>query len=172
MTVLTTAADLFEYPAQTKAVPVNCVGVMGAGLAAAWRDRYPQGFLAYRKICQAGLRSGKPAMTLTTPLLAFGDSFGDCQWILWPTKFHWSHRSDLGHILQSIEYVGRHLESWDVQSLAVPALGCGLGGLDWGVVGGEILSAFGEYKIPVTICLYDGPIPRSGRPVPRRATLL
>jgi O-acetyl-ADP-ribose deacetylase (regulator of RNase III) len=113
--------NIFSSTAQTLVNPVNCVGVMGAGLALEFRNRYPEMFLRYREIC------GKH-------LLSIGKLWiwkGPDRWILcFPTKINWRNNSSPEIIEAGLKkFVAKYREI-GISSIAFPMLGCGLGGLD------------------------------------------
>jgi len=119
--------DLFESGAQTLVNSVNCVGVMGKGVALEFRKRFPDMYADYLQRCNADMvRLGQPYLfrRLLSP------------WILnFPTKDHWRSVAKLSDIVAGLEYLARHYKEWGIQSLAVPPLGCGEGRLDWRIVG-------------------------------------
>jgi O-acetyl-ADP-ribose deacetylase (regulator of RNase III) len=119
--------DLFESDAQTLVNAVNCVGVMGKGIALEFRNRFPDMFADYLARCKAGqVRLGEPYV--------FRGLF--LPWILnFPTKDNWRSASKLSDIVSGLRYLAWHCKEWGIESLAVPALGCGAGGLEWEVVG-------------------------------------
>jgi hypothetical protein len=135
--------DIFTTPCQTLTNPVNCQGVMGAGLAYAFRARYPDMYTFYRGLCdQRQLIVGQPVLR--------DDNRGN-RVLLFPTKDQWRERSQLSWVLEGIDWIGECAQGWQLQSLAVPALGCGLGGLDWDRVGGQIRERLETVGVPVTL---------------------
>lgn len=134
--------NILDSKMQTIVNPVNCVGVMGAGLALAYRRKYPFMYQAYRVACKRGeLKIGKPWLYKdTTP------------WILnFPTKDHWRRRSRLSHIKTGLAYLAKHAAEMGITSLAIPPLGCGLGGLKWAAVLPLIKKYLGPLDIPIEI---------------------
>jgi O-acetyl-ADP-ribose deacetylase (regulator of RNase III) len=119
--------DLFESDAQTLVNAVNCVGVMGKGVALQFRKRFPNMYADYLERCKAGeVRLGEPYLFRGLLL----------PWILnFPTKDDWRSASKLSDIVSGLRYLACHYKEWGIESLAVPALGCGAGGLGWEVVG-------------------------------------
>lgn len=111
--------DLFSSEADVIVNPVNCVGVQGAGLARQFLHRYAALDEEYRDACRSGrLRLGNPVLSEDGRILWF------------PTKHHWRERSRLSDIDRGLQsFVQRWGE--DPRSWAFPALGCGLGGLQW-----------------------------------------
>jgi len=136
------SGDLFKSKAQTLINPVNCVGIMGRGVALKFKNKYPEMFEDYVIKCNSGeLQIGKPYIyTKQTP------------WVInFPTKNHWRDPSRLRFIKSGLVYLVDHIKEWGVESLASPALGCGLGGLDWGAVSLIMDEELGELWIPVEV---------------------
>ena len=135
--------DLFESQAQTLVNTVNCVGVMGKGIALGFKQRFPEMYEDYVKRCAVhDVRLGKPYLykTLWVP------------WILnFPTKDHWRSVATLQSIIEGLEYLQRNYRSWGVSSLAVPPLGCGEGQLEWRIVGPTLYSYLDKLNIPVEL---------------------
>lgn len=135
--------DMFKSEAQTLVNTVNCVGIMGKGIALEFKNRFPDMFEDYRKRCEARkVRLGQPYVhrRLTTP------------WILnFPTKDHWRSVSRIEDIIRGLDYLRRHYQEWGITSLAVPALGCGQGQLEWRVVGPALCRCLNRVDIPVEL---------------------
>ena len=115
--------DLFTSSAAALVNPVNCVGVMGAGLALEFKRRFPAAFVDYQAACRSGaLRIGKGRVSpsgVPCPL-----------WVIhFPTKNHFRNPSRLEYIEQGLIDLARVIEERELPSAALPALGCGLGGL-------------------------------------------
>ena len=121
--------NILDDDADAIVVPVNTVGVMGKGLAKEFADLYPVSKAAYRRFCNDNtLRIGSVVFTqeyhAKTKCIFFPFFF--------PTKGHWLEKSSLTDIAMSFGYLARVLlNSRSLTTLAIPALGCGLGGLDW-----------------------------------------
>ncbi|NJD28168.1 MAG: Appr-1-p processing protein [Chloroflexi bacterium] len=135
--------DLFASGAQTLVNTVNCVGVMGKGVALGFRERYPGMYRDYVGRCKRGeVRLGEPY--LWAPILD--------RWIInFPTKFHWRSLAKREDIVAGLEYLQRHAESWGITSLAVPPLGCGEGKLEWSIVGPTLFEYLSKLDIPVEL---------------------
>ena len=135
--------DIFESPAQTLTNTINTVGIMGKGIALGFRQRFPDMYDDYVRRCRRGdVKLGEPYLFqgLLDP------------WILnFPTKEHWRSPSKLDAIRTGLEYLTKYYEQWGIESLAVPSLGCGEGGLEWSIVGPTLLSGLEELDIPVTL---------------------
>lgn len=134
--------DIMESNAQTVVNTVNCVGVMGKGLAKAFKDRYPAMFEAYVAICDQGLlQPGK--------LWLWQDSD---QWVLnFPTKKHWRQPSRLEWIEAGLEKFVREYAARGITEISFPRLGCGNGNLDWADVKPLMLRYLAHLPIPVYV---------------------
>src|SRR4051794_5070539 len=108
--------NLLNSRAQTLVNTVNCVGIMGKGIALAFKRRYPAMFTDYVKRCDAGV------VKLGEPYLYRAD---DHLIVNFPTKDHWRSVSRLDDIETGLRYLKEHLHEWGITSLAVPPLGCG-----------------------------------------------
>jgi O-acetyl-ADP-ribose deacetylase (regulator of RNase III)/uncharacterized protein YwgA len=135
--------DLFQSDAQTLVNTVNCVGVMGKGVALEFKRRFPEMYEDYLLRCKMrSVRLGQPYLfrRLSPP------------WIInFPTKDHWRAVSKLSDIIAGLEYLDRHYAEWGITSLAVPPLGCGQGGLEWRVVGPVLARHLQRLDIPVIL---------------------
>ena len=136
--------DLFASGAQALVNPVNCVGVMGAGLARQFRDQYPAMFADYRAQCRAGLyQPGRPRTWRRD---------GQRLIVNFPTKRHWRDPSQLQWIRAGLTILPGILRDNAIQSIAVPPLGCGLGGLSWPDVRGLIVEHLSG--LPTEVLVY------------------
>lgn len=120
-----TKGDMFAQPVDARVNTVNCVGVMGAGVALAFKKRYPDMFREYQLECLANrVVPGK---------LHIWRSNGN--WVInFPTKRHWQDPSRYEDIASGLEALRGYLSAQGNISVALPALGCGHGGLDWSKV--------------------------------------
>jgi len=118
---------------------VNTVGVMGKGIALQFKQAYPGNFRAYEAACRRGeVQLGK-MFTYETGLL------GNPRFVInFPTKGHWRAGSRLGDIKAGLDDLRRIIRDRKIQSIAVPPLGCGNGGLDWSEVRPLITEALGD----------------------------
>jgi O-acetyl-ADP-ribose deacetylase (regulator of RNase III) len=119
------SSSLFESPAQTLVNTVNTVGVMGKGIAAEFKKRYPDMFRRYRTYCKEGeLDIGKLYLYRTAN-----------KWVLnFPTKKHWRHPSKLEYIEQGLAKFVDSYDQYGIKSISFPQLGTGNGGLPWETV--------------------------------------
>lgn len=108
-------------------IPVNMVGVMGAGLAKQFKDLYPEAFRLYRITCETKM--------IQDETVIIEDHFRD--FCMFPTKNHWRDKSDWSQIesrlKQDLQFIGE-MEDYPFKVVSLPKIGCGLGGLDWNVV--------------------------------------
>ena len=119
-------ADLFATGCEALVNPVNCAGVMGRGLALAFKRRYPAHFASYRRACRAGaLRPGAVHVD------DLGAGASPRFLVALPTKRHWRDPARLDDVERSVRALADALRERRVASVAIPKLGCGLGGLAW-----------------------------------------
>jgi O-acetyl-ADP-ribose deacetylase (regulator of RNase III) len=120
--------DILKADAEALVNTVNCVGVMGRGVALQFKHAYPANFKEYAAACKRGdVKPGRMLMHDTGQLRP--------RWIVnFPTKRHWRGRSRLEDIQSGMEALVAEIRAHDIRSIAVPPLGSGLGGLDWSIV--------------------------------------
>jgi uncharacterized protein YwgA/O-acetyl-ADP-ribose deacetylase (regulator of RNase III) len=135
--------DMFESRSQTLVNTVNCVGVMGKGLALEFKKRFPDMYEDYVVRCQAKkVKLGEPYLyvPLLPPLL-----------LNFPTKDHWRSVSRISDIIAGMDYLERHYKEWGITSLAMPALGCSNGQLEWRIVGPILYQHLSRFDIPIEL---------------------
>lgn len=114
--------NIFESNAQTLVNTINCVGVMGKGLALEFKNRYPAMFDKYKSFCNKGVFK---------PGVLWIYKAEDGKWILnFPTKIDWKDDSEMSYIEEGLK---KFVEIWEekgIKSIAFPLLGCKNGGLD------------------------------------------
>jgi len=135
--------DLFESQAQTLVNTVNCVGVMGKGVAEQFKKRFPTMFEDYKS------RTDRKTVRLGEPY-PYRDSSG-VQIVNFPTKDHWRSPSRLADIERGLDYLAAHISEWGIISIALPPLGCGNGGLEWSEVGPLIYRKLHDLPIYVEV---------------------
>lgn len=143
--------DILESDADAIVIPVNCIGVMGAGLAKQLADKYHHVFCLYADMCNEGhIKLGS---------VAWGIISVEQQVVFFPTKFHFVDKSEYIHIERSLWALrwSLNIMPW-IKSIAIPKVGCGLGGLDWRLVRKLIEKVFGDYKM-AEIIVYGEPAP-------------
>jgi O-acetyl-ADP-ribose deacetylase (regulator of RNase III) len=139
--------DIFTSKAQVIVNPVNCKGVMGKGLALAFKERYPAMFSVYQKECREGiLRIGRPTLYKESN-----------PWILnFPTKDNWKASSKLVYIQEGLEYFVTNYHKAGIQSIAFPKLGTQHGKLSWEEVGPLMAQYLSQIDIEVSIYITKG----------------
>lgn len=148
------AGSILAADAQTLTNTVNCVGVMGKGMALEFKKRFPDMYRDYVERCgRDEVRPGEPYLYRPPPAqLGLLDDAPRHPWILnFPTKRHWRSRSKISDIKAGLGYLTEHYQRWGIESLAVPPLGCGNGGLDWDEVRPILIDAFESFTVPVTL---------------------
>lgn len=155
--------DMFFSRFQTLAVSVNCVGVMGKGVASRTKEMFPDVYVHYQLVCRRkSLRLGKPYLyrpeisadqQLADEPQTLSDSNGGTYFLLFATKQHWRMRADIDGIERGLRWICDNYKKQGIQSLAVPALGCGLGRLDWSDVGPILCKYLTSLDIPVNVYL-------------------
>lgn len=118
--------DLFDSDAEAIVNAVNTVGVMGKGIALAFKERFPENYRRYAAACKGGLVQ-VGAMFATNP-----PELDSPKWIInFPTKQHWRSPSQMAWVESGLHDLRRFIVEHDLKSVAIPALGAGNGGLDW-----------------------------------------
>jgi len=141
------SGNFFDYKADIRINTVNCVGIMGAGVALEFKNRYPEMFKAYVRICKEnGIEPGKPYVWEEY------DLFSRCIIVNLPTKIHWKNPSEYEYIEKNLIWLGKFLmdKNEDIV-VTLPALGCGHGGLDWSIVKKQIEYYLGDVKAKILV---------------------
>ena len=145
------SGDLLVAEVDALVNAVNCVGVMGKGIALAFKQRYPENYRVYRTACGRG--EVVPGRMFVVEL---GSSMPKYV-INFPTKRHWRSPARLADIEAGLKDLVRVIDEYGIGSIAVPALGAGNGGLLWPEVEPLIAAALGELP-GVRVALYP-PLP-------------
>ncbi|NOW95991.1 macro domain-containing protein [Mucilaginibacter sp. SG564] len=141
--------DLLKDDADCLVNTVNTVGIMGKGVALAFKNAFPHNYLAYRNAFAAKqLAIGRLLIVQDTSLL-----LGQKTIINFPTKTHWRLPSEYSYIVQGLEALKSYLSENDVRSVAMPALGCGNGELSWRKVKPLIEDKLAD--LPLDIKVYE-----------------
>jgi len=135
--ITNTSGNLLTADVDALVNTVNTVGVMGKGIALQFRRAYPEMFADYTRAAKAGeVTLGRmhvwPTQALDGPRFV----------INFPTKRHWRSPSRMPDIEEGLDDLVRVVAELKIRSVAVPPLGCGNGGLDWGEVEPRIRAAF------------------------------
>lgn len=117
------SGDLLESKAQVLVNAVNCVGIMGKGIALSFKHQFPDNYMSYKIACEHNN-------------MKIGDIFIYCldhnRYIFnFPTKYHWRDKTKLYYIEQGLNNLIEKSMILNINSIAFPALGCGNGGLNW-----------------------------------------
>jgi O-acetyl-ADP-ribose deacetylase (regulator of RNase III) len=138
--------NLLEADAEALVNAVNIVGVMGKGIALQFRQAFPDNYNFYRKACEHNqVKPGK--------MLVFVRPTNPRYIINFPTKRHWKDKSKIEDIEDGLQDLIEVVKNREIQSIAVPRLGCGLGGLHWEDVRPMIEKAFVDLP-DVKVLLY------------------
>jgi len=140
MIMYRSSGNILDSTCRWITIPVNCVGTMGAGLAKGAAKKFPQQEKAYKQYCTSKeLRIG--VIKICSPLIFF------------PTKDNWRNPSELVFISNGLDALRRlySASKGRLGSIAIPALGCGLGGLEWSLVKPLIEKYLGDLDIYVEV---------------------
>lgn len=129
---------------QTIVNTINCVGVMGAGIALEYKLRFPEMFEYYVKRCR------KHEVKIGIPYLYTHENISILNF---PTKKHWRDGSELEWIELGLKYFKAHYKEWGITSIAFPKLGTEHGGLNWEDVNKLMVRYLDNLDISVVICL-------------------
>ncbi|MDI6736274.1 MAG: DarT ssDNA thymidine ADP-ribosyltransferase family protein [bacterium] len=158
-----TDGDMFFSRMQTLTISVNCVGIMGKGLASRAKWQFPDVYVQYQYAYRnRTLLMGKPYLYKREGSLDY--QFADepatlkngntVTWfLLFPTKQHWKENADIKGIEKGLNWIVDNYKKEGIKSLALPALGCGLGNLKWQDVGPLMCKYLSKLDIPIRIYL-------------------
>lgn len=142
--------DILQSDCEAIVNTVNCVGVMGKGLARQFRVKYPDMFLAYMDVCKSGeLCPGW--------IYPYTDQASGKVIYNFATKDHWRSPSRIQWVEEGLVRLARYIKLDGIKSIAIPPLGCGLGGLSWADVEPLISKHLGDLGIRVDVYPPDGP---------------
>lgn len=143
------SGNLLKADVEALVNTVNCVGFMGKGIALQFRQAFPENFATYQKAVRAEeVRIGR----MLVHEMGFLD--GPKYIINFPTKRHWRGKSRIEDIRSGLAALIEVVQQLGIRSIAIPPLGCGLGGLDWKVVRPMIERAF-ETLPEVHVLLFE-----------------
>ena len=143
------SGDIVQEDAEALVNSVNCVGVMGRGVALQFKNAFPENFKVYAKACQREeVQPGRMFVfetgRLTNPRYI----------INFPTKRHWRGKSRMEDIETGLKALVQVIQQYKIRAIAIPPLGCGLGGLEWSEVKSLIQSAL-EPLADVHVIIYE-----------------
>ena len=144
-----TTGNLLEAEADALVNTVNCVGVMGKGIALQFKQAFPENYEKYRLACEHG--EVKPGRMF---VFGTGNLMGTKFIINFPTKQHWKGKSRIEDVNSGLDALVELIRANRIKSIAVPPLGCGNGGLDWGVVRKLIQQKLGALE-NVEVLVYE-----------------
>lgn len=135
--------NMFKTQCKVLVCPVNTVGVMGNGLALAFKLKYPWIEPTYRQCCRI------KSLTVETPQLFPIDK--NRMVLFFATKKHWKNPSELDWISSGLQYISENYVDMGITSIAFPPIGCGKGQLEWAEVCKLMKHHLRYMKIPVEI---------------------
>lgn len=137
---------------------VNCVGVMGRGIALQFKKIYPENFKAYAVACKR--KEVQPGKML---VFETGRMINPRYLINFPTKRHWKGKSRIEDIDAGLVALVQEIRARNIKSIAIPPLGCGLGGLDWSEVRPRIEAVLREFSDLKVVIYEPGSAPANER---------
>ena len=145
-----TQGNLLEAPVDAVVNAVNTVGVMGKGIALMFKERFPENYKAYAAACKVG------EVVVGRMFVTAGVELTGPRWIInFPTKQDWRRPSRLEWLVAGLEDLKEVIREKGIRSIALPALGCGNGGLDWRVVRPVVEMSLAEL-VDVEVVVYEG----------------
>src|SRR5215813_9310019 len=140
------AGDILETDAEALVNTVNCVGIMGRGIALQFKNAYPENFRVYEAACDRGeVQPGRMFVFETRQMT-------NPKYIInFPTKRHWRGKSRIEDIEAGLKALQHEIQKRGIRSIALPALGSGLGGLDWRDVRPRIDEALSDLDVQVIV---------------------
>jgi len=137
--IRTAHGNLLESGCQALVNTVNCMGVMGKGIALQFKMAYPEAYEDYRRACTDG------RVVVGKMHVVDRNSFIAPQFIInFPTKRHWKGKSRVIDIRDGLADLVRVIKNLKITSIAIPPLGCGNGGLDWNDIGPMIRNSLAD----------------------------
>ncbi len=139
--------DLLAADVEALVNTVNCVGIMGKGIALQFKKAFPDNFKNYAKACEQG--NVEPGRMFVTERL------DNPKYIInFPTKRHWRAKSQMADVESGLSALAGEIRTRQIRSIAIPPLGSGLGGLDWSEVRSRIEDALGQLP-DVRVVVYE-----------------
>ena len=151
--------DLFKEDVEALVNSVNCVGIMGRGIALQFKKAFPENFKAYAEACKrTEVQPGRMFVFET------GELANPHYIINFPTKRHWRGKSRMEDIESGIEALASEVKERNIRSIALPPLGSDLGGLNWADVRSRIAKALQGLEDVAVVVFEAGSEPVDGRP--------
>ena len=151
--------DIFGEDVEALVNSVNCVGVMGRGIALQFKNLFPKNFKAYAAACKRGeVKPGRMFVHELAPL-------ANPRYVVnFPTKRHWRGKSRIEDIDAGLIDLVRVIKELNIRSIAIPPLATNLGGLSWSDVRPRIEYALGELEDVAVVLFEPGSGSVDGRP--------
>ncbi len=151
--------DMFTEDVEALVNSVNCVGVMGRGIALQFKNVFPENFKAYTEACsREEVQPGRMFVFET------GQMMGAPSYIInFPTKRHWRGKSRMEDIESGLRALAQEVTKRNIRSIALPPLGSGLGGLDWPMVRSRIEDALQNIEDVRVVVFEPGGVPTDDR---------
>ena len=144
--ITTKRGSIFDSKADVLVCPVNCVGVMGKGLALEFKRRFPELLQRYHDECMSGSLYGGGAELVRPAGVPI---------IIAATKYHWREPSNLRYVENCIKGIRNIMTTRFWTSIAIPQLGCGCGGLEWADVWPLYEKHLGDLAATVEVWIYE-----------------
>ena len=154
-----TVGNILDAEAEALVNTVNCVGIMGRGIALQFKNAFPGNFKAYVAACQR--KSVEPGRMF---VFDTGELTLPRYIVNFPTKRHWRGKSRMEDIESGLAALVEQVRVLGIRSIAVPPLGSGLGGLDWADVRPRIERAMSDLPGVDVQVFEPGPVPADARP--------
>ena len=151
--------DIFAEEVEALVNSVNCVGVMGRGIALQYKIAFPENFKAYAEACKRDeVQPGRMFVFAT------GQMIGAPRYIInFPTKRHWRGKSRMEDIESGLHALAQEIRERNIRSIALPPLGSGLGGLEWPQVRSRIEAVLQEFDDLRVVAFEPGGVPSDHR---------
>ncbi len=151
--------DIFAEDVEALVNSVNCVGVMGRGIALQFKNLFPENFERYTGACKRDeIQPGRMFVFET------GHLTNPRYIINFPTKRHWRGKSRMEDIEAGLQSLAREIRTRNITSVAIPPLGSDLGGLSWSEVRPRIEAVLKEFEDLQAVVFEPGSAPADGRP--------
>ena len=149
--------DIITEDAEALVNTVNCVGVMGRGIALQFKKAFPENFVSYATACKRSqVQPGRMFVFETGQMYPH-------YIINFPTKRHWRGKSRMEDIEAGLAALAEEIRERHIRSIAIPPLGSGLGGLDWSRVRPRIEATFQEFNDLKVVVFEPGGGPADNR---------
>ena len=157
--VLFKTGNLFDEDVEALVNTVNCVGVMGRGVALQFKNIFPDNFRAYRAACARAEVQPGTMFVYENPSLS-----GPRLIINFPTKRHWRSKSRMADVESGLTALAEAIQDRGIRSIAIPPLASGLGGLNWADIRPRIETALGGLDDVAVIVFEPTGATTDGRP--------